>query len=113
MRFILNRIKASYELDSPNATIPERIKAARRQVIKRLEELGEDDPGQQERSLYDDLDDLFFAVQLFSYPGNYVPQRYLPDGFDAKYYKPTDSGREKTINAYLQKLRELIQKGQV
>lgn len=75
IEFILNRIEASYGLDSPNAAIPERIKAARRQAIKRLEELGEDDPGQQERFLYDDLDDLFSAVQLFSYPGNYVSQQ--------------------------------------
>ena len=73
IEFILNRIEASYRIDSQEATIPMRIKAARQQAIKRLEELGEDDPAR--RSLYDNLDDVFFAVQLYSYPGNYVSQQ--------------------------------------
>lgn len=75
IEFILNRIEASYGVDSPNATIPMRIKTARQQAIKRLEELGEDERGQHEKSLYDDLDDVFFVVQLYSYPGNYVSQQ--------------------------------------
>ncbi len=75
IEFILNRIEASYGVDSPNATIPMRIKTARQQAIKRLEELGEDEMSQQEKSLYDDLDDVFFVVQLYSYPGNYVSEQ--------------------------------------
>ena len=73
IEFILNRIEASYGVDSTNATIPMRIKTARQQAIKRLEELGENDPAR--RSLYEDLDDVFFVVQLYSYPGNYVCQQ--------------------------------------
>ena len=73
IEFVLNRIEASYGVDSPNATIPMRIKTARQQAIKRLGELGEDGPAR--RSLYDDLDDVFFVVQLYSYPGNYISQQ--------------------------------------
>jgi len=73
IEFILNRIEASYGIDSPKATVPMRIKTARQQAIKRLEELGEDDPAR--RSLYDNLDDVFFVVQLYSYPGNYVSRQ--------------------------------------
>ncbi len=46
-----------------------------------------------------------------SYPGGYVMQRYLPDGMEKTYYSPKDSGHEKTIAQYLQKLRKLLQKG--
>jgi len=75
IEFVLNRIEASYGLDSPNATIPERIKIARQQAITRLEAFDQNVPESQRQPLYDDLDDLFFAVQLFSYPGNYVSQQ--------------------------------------
>ncbi len=44
-----------------------------------------------------------------SYEGNFVPQQYLPDGLDKKYYHPTGSGHEKNIKRYLQKLQSLIQ----
>ena len=37
------------------------------------------------------------------YPGNYVPQQYLPDEIkDARFYKPSDSGYEKEIKERLQ-----------
>jgi hypothetical protein len=73
IEFVLTRTEATFGLDSPNATIPERIKVTRQQAIQRLAELGDDDSGRQ--TLYDALDDMFFAVQLFSYPGNYVSQQ--------------------------------------
>jgi len=41
-----------------------------------------------------------------SYPGNYVPQQYLPDELiDRCYYNPTDNGVEKKIGEALRKLR--------
>jgi putative ATPase len=40
------------------------------------------------------------------FPGNYVPQQYLPDEVAEKiYYRPTENGVEKKIKEALQKLR--------
>ena len=40
------------------------------------------------------------------YPGNYVPQQYLPDELVGRvYYKPSDNGVEKKIKESLKKLR--------
>jgi len=40
------------------------------------------------------------------YPGNYVPQQYLPDELaDRVYYRPTENGVEKKIGESLRKLR--------
>lgn len=40
------------------------------------------------------------------YPGNYVPQQYLPDELVGKiYYEPSDNGVEKKIKESLKKLR--------
>ena len=44
-----------------------------------------------------------------NFKGGYVPQRYLPRGFEKKYYVPKESGREKDIKRYLQKLQTLLQ----
>lgn len=40
------------------------------------------------------------------YPNHYVKQQYLPDGLtDRKFYRPTENGYEKTIQAHLNVLR--------
>jgi putative ATPase len=40
------------------------------------------------------------------FPGNYVPQQYLPDELaDRTYYRPTENGVEKKIKESLKKLR--------
>lgn len=49
----------------------------------------------------------------YKYPHNYtegfVPQQYLPGKAKCRYYHPTNRGREKKINDYLQKLQILIE----
>ncbi|MBN1805044.1 MAG: replication-associated recombination protein A [Sedimentisphaerales bacterium] len=49
----------------------------------------------------------------YKYPHNYkdgfVPQEYLPPTVKKKYYAPKESGYEKNITRYLQKLQTLIQ----
>ena len=70
--FLLTRLEEKHGGDADGATIPERIKESRRRVIQKMEELPAADPARQ--LLQDDLDDAFFAVQLFSYPGDYVAQ---------------------------------------
>jgi putative ATPase len=44
-----------------------------------------------------------------NFAGGFVPQEYLPEGAKKKYYVPKDSGCEKDIMRYLQKLQILIQ----
>jgi putative ATPase len=43
-----------------------------------------------------------------SYPDGFVPQEYLPAEFKKKYYSPKQSGYEKDIRQYLQKLETMI-----
>lgn len=43
-----------------------------------------------------------------NYPEGFVPQQYLPGKTESRYYHPTNRGREKNINDYLQRLRFLI-----
>jgi 1-acyl-sn-glycerol-3-phosphate acyltransferase len=60
---------------STHATIPERVKAVRRSVLEKLEKLDDQtiEANAPERiALRHVLDDAFFVVQLFSYPGNYL-----------------------------------------
>jgi len=73
IEFIMGRIEARYELDLSGATVPERVKALRREAIKRLEELPDGDPNRA--PFQEDLDDLFLVVQAFSYPGDYVAEQ--------------------------------------
>jgi 1-acyl-sn-glycerol-3-phosphate acyltransferase len=59
---------------TPKTTqLPERVKELRRQIIQKQErdDLPEDERGRLER----EMEDLFFIIQLLSYPGNYVAQR--------------------------------------
>ncbi len=50
----------------------------------------------------------------YKYPhdfeGGFVPQEYLPQKVRKNYYRPKDSGYEKNIGQYLQKLQILLQK---
>ena len=58
---------------------------------------------------------LGFGVD-YKYPhnfkGGFVPQEYLPASMKKKYYVPKESGCEKNIKRYLQKLQSLIQNGE-
>lgn len=41
-----------------------------------------------------------------SYPGNYTPQQYLPEGLEGqRYYRPTENGYEKNIKEYIKKTK--------
>jgi len=53
-------------------SIPARVKALRGGIRKQLTDPEAELSREQERSLYDDLDTLFVAVQLYSYPGQYL-----------------------------------------
>jgi 1-acyl-sn-glycerol-3-phosphate acyltransferase len=54
-------------------TVPERVKELRRHIIEQLEQ--PDLAGDGRHLLAEDMEDLFFVTQLFSYPGDYVAEK--------------------------------------
>lgn len=70
---ILTRLESKHHLDRPPTRVPERVKEIRRVVITEMEQEGITE--QQQTSLEMDLEDLFFVMQLYSYPGDYVEEK--------------------------------------
>jgi hypothetical protein len=70
---LLTRLEEKHGVPHTGGSIPERVRKVRRAVIKAREHEGVD--ADTATRLADDMDDLFFIVQLFSYPGNYVSER--------------------------------------
>ena len=72
---ILTTIERRHDYSKPTATVPERIKEVRSRILEKLSDhpeiYAETGPAKQ---LNEDLDDIFFVSQLFSYPGDYVSQ---------------------------------------
>ena len=66
-------MEARYSITGGATTVPERVKAARREMIRRLEEMPAESP--ETEQLINDLDEMFLVVQAYSYPGNYVVQQ--------------------------------------
>jgi hypothetical protein len=66
---ILARLEDRYRVLIPSGAIPERVKELRRRAIKRREESASAAERDQSGR---DLDDLFFVMQLFSYPADYL-----------------------------------------
>jgi len=54
------------------STVPDRVKTLRNRIRRRLNESHSPLSGREEAALYDDLDTLFLASQLYSYPGQYL-----------------------------------------
>jgi hypothetical protein len=70
---ILCDLEKEHSLKDRGGIIPERVKEARKAIIKASEKEG---LTENERTrLSHQMDDLFFVIQLFSYPGNYVEQK--------------------------------------
>lgn len=70
---VLTRLEQRHGVKSKAAGIPERVKELRRVVIQGIEQNGK--PSPQCRQLQEDMEDLFFVIQLYSYPGDYVAQQ--------------------------------------
>jgi 1-acyl-sn-glycerol-3-phosphate acyltransferase len=69
MRALLARLEDRYRVASPAATLPERVKELRRRCIVR----GESAVDARERiQAQSDIGDLFFVMQLYSYPADYL-----------------------------------------
>ncbi|WP_425617262.1 1-acyl-sn-glycerol-3-phosphate acyltransferase [Anatilimnocola sp. NA78] len=70
---VLAKLEQAYGVANAGGIVPERVKEVRRAVIKQLENPETKDDARQ--PLVDAMDDLFFVVQLFSYPGNYLAEK--------------------------------------
>lgn len=66
---LLARLEAKYRLIAGTRTVPERVKELRRKAIAVQETCSQRDELEQAKR---DLDDLFFVMQLFSYPADYL-----------------------------------------
>jgi 1-acyl-sn-glycerol-3-phosphate acyltransferase len=70
---VVGRLEKQHGVPSKGGIVPERVKEVRRAVIKAIEQDGA--TPEAKNRLASDLDDLFFVIQLFSYPGDYVAQQ--------------------------------------
>ena len=70
---VLAQLEARHELKGSDRTPPERVKELRRKVIAQLElASGENGTRQRYDELQQDMEDIFFVMQCFSYPGDYL-----------------------------------------
>lgn len=69
---ILEEKEQRFGLKPQSDAIPERVKELRRQFIKQLERPDLDAKSYEQ--LKRDMEDLFFVIQLYSYPGDYVAE---------------------------------------
>lgn len=69
---LLGRFEKQYDIHRVLPGIPERVKTLRQKIIKQMSE-----PGLTPmvgKQLRDHMDDLFFVMQMYSYPPNYVAE---------------------------------------
>ena len=70
---VLAQLEDRHELDAGDRTPPERAKELRRKVITRLEDAAvQNGNTRQFERLQQDMEDVFFVMQCFSYPGDYL-----------------------------------------
>ena len=70
---LVSEVEARYPgRGATTGSIPERVKALRGRIRKQLIDPDFNLSEKEEFRLYDDLDTLFVAVQLYSYPGQYL-----------------------------------------
>ncbi len=71
---VLSRHERERGIESPQKSIPERVKDLRRRCVRGI--CDEDNPptAPEQEQLFAQLDDAFLVGQLFSYPGNYIAE---------------------------------------
>jgi 1-acyl-sn-glycerol-3-phosphate acyltransferase len=75
---ILARLEGKHGLRTTRKPVPERVKELRQRIIQRAEEPSTRDDeiiSAQAPQLAQDMEALFFAMQLYSYPGDYLTDR--------------------------------------
>jgi len=71
---ILKSAESKYQIPSTKPLIPERIKEIRRKIIQQRSKQGDQASEQQHREWNADMQDMFLATQLYSYPGDYLQE---------------------------------------
>ncbi len=72
---VLNDQECRQGITSEGKAVPDRVKDLRQKIINELERFRKHEPNDAASrfvELSDDMDDLFFVMQLYSYPGDYL-----------------------------------------
>lgn len=71
---ILSRLEKRHQVHSDSSITSARVKALRQEIIHKVHQQDNlpADRGSYFRNLEQDMDDLYFVIQLFSYPGDYL-----------------------------------------
>ena len=74
---ILSRLELHHQVKAVSDRPPERVKSLRQSIIHKAEQRDNlpRDRGSYFRGLEQDMDDLFFVMQLYSYPGDYLRKK--------------------------------------
>ncbi len=71
---VLTQAESKYAISSAKTLTPERIKEIRRKIIQERVEQAEQAPASKHKEWEGDMQDMFFATQLYSYPGDYLQE---------------------------------------
>ena len=71
---LVGMIEEKHQQREESRSTPERVKMLRNSIRKKITNPKVDLSSEEKESLYDDLDTLFVAVQLYSYPGQYLQE---------------------------------------
>jgi hypothetical protein len=73
---VLRQLEERHGIRASDRTPPERAKELRRRIIDKVEDdqLRSADPAAY-RQLQQDMEDVFFVIQCFSYPGDYLAEQ--------------------------------------
>ncbi|MDA0577101.1 MAG: lysophospholipid acyltransferase family protein [Verrucomicrobia bacterium] len=78
-RFLVDQIEKKHGITQATDPVPSRIRTLRRVIRKKLTAPDNPPPPGHAEELYDDLDRVFVAQQLYSYPGQYLRQNPTVD----------------------------------
>ncbi len=84
---LVESIESIYKLSNSDLKMPMRIKALRARIRKELTDKKSPLDPRKEADLYDQLDRIFVAQQLYSYPGRYLQQNPTHDRIAETLFK--------------------------
>lgn len=95
---LIEHIEQKHGALKHSGTIPARIKSLRQLIRKELSEESTDSSNQRTRELYDELDHIFLAQQLYSYPGQYLREQPSLNRIAETIYKLEEDVLEQEIH---------------
>jgi len=84
---IASQVERLHDLSNEDLTLPKRIKALRNVIRKELTDGGAPPSIERSQVLYDQLDRVFVAHQLYSYPGTYLSEQPSVDRIAETIFK--------------------------